>query len=500
MTPQEFWNKYINENILDIFDITCDFFSGKLPGEFLKKYDVGEVILETVGHHAKVKEFERVLKFLRLLKDKQPELYMENFQYLDDFLVDFYCFHRDHKQVEAAFANFINYPVQDYDQYFSSFKKLLFYQYTDLIDRAITENFDTVAGSNKLIGAPEYDLAICKLYSELEVLWEKNSNVFPKKRIDEVMERYGFDPDQILLSTIEQCIFSDVCDRESLERIFIEDKRRFRFMLQWHFMKYMKNKGVSFALSGRIFEKMLGYWEGNIKKKKRMLDLYFRVHPQKFEKHMVDLSGDMFYDNKPEMVAVLWGCVYIYDFLRSIELISQKTYDDLLEQSRRLKGIVIGQFVHDLWDYDFVHTWGRPGNVSETEFEEEHKIFRKSYSFKRDGFGEFRKEISAELIRIGELAGYIIEGGKQDKKGPDLSALEDLFDTPGEYEELQENFDEIDEYEGSQENIDDTDEYEGSQENIDDTDEYEPTKSWPKVGRNEPCPCGSGKKYKKCCL
>ena len=21
----------------------------------------------------------------------------------------------------------------------------------------------------------------------------------------------------------------------------------------------------------------------------------------------------------------------------------------------------------------------------------------------------------------------------------------------------------------------------------------------PKVGRNEPCPCGSGRKYKKCC-
>ena len=22
----------------------------------------------------------------------------------------------------------------------------------------------------------------------------------------------------------------------------------------------------------------------------------------------------------------------------------------------------------------------------------------------------------------------------------------------------------------------------------------------PKIGRNDPCPCGSGKKYKKCCL
>ena len=27
-----------------------------------------------------------------------------------------------------------------------------------------------------------------------------------------------------------------------------------------------------------------------------------------------------------------------------------------------------------------------------------------------------------------------------------------------------------------------------------------PVRLGPKVGRNEPCPCGSGKKYKKCCL
>ena len=27
----------------------------------------------------------------------------------------------------------------------------------------------------------------------------------------------------------------------------------------------------------------------------------------------------------------------------------------------------------------------------------------------------------------------------------------------------------------------------------------EPVKAQVRVGRNEPCPCGSGKKYKKCC-
>ena len=25
-------------------------------------------------------------------------------------------------------------------------------------------------------------------------------------------------------------------------------------------------------------------------------------------------------------------------------------------------------------------------------------------------------------------------------------------------------------------------------------------RSGPKIGRNDPCPCGSGKKHKKCCL
>ncbi len=32
-----------------------------------------------------------------------------------------------------------------------------------------------------------------------------------------------------------------------------------------------------------------------------------------------------------------------------------------------------------------------------------------------------------------------------------------------------------------------------------DPDKYQLTKGDQQPGRNEPCPCGSGKKYKKCC-
>lgn len=35
---------------------------------------------------------------------------------------------------------------------------------------------------------------------------------------------------------------------------------------------------------------------------------------------------------------------------------------------------------------------------------------------------------------------------------------------------------------------------------LDDYMASEPVRLSPKVGRNDPCPCGSGKKFKKCCL
>ncbi len=124
MTYKEFWNKYINENILDIFDLTCDFFTEEFPEEFIENYDVGEVIVETKGHQEDNKNFDNVFRFLEILRNNHPELYKEKFQYLDDFLIDYYCFLQDEANVRLAFANFMNYPTQSYNLYLIAFKKI----------------------------------------------------------------------------------------------------------------------------------------------------------------------------------------------------------------------------------------------------------------------------------------------------------------------------------------------------------------------------------------
>ncbi len=46
----------------------------------------------------------------------------------------------------------------------------------------------------------------------------------------------------------------------------------------------------------------------------------------------------------------------------------------------------------------------------------------------------------------------------------------------------------------------DEDMFESLANELDYLDFFEPYIADPKIGRNEPCPCGSGKKYKKCCL
>jgi len=40
----------------------------------------------------------------------------------------------------------------------------------------------------------------------------------------------------------------------------------------------------------------------------------------------------------------------------------------------------------------------------------------------------------------------------------------------------------------------------GVEEDVKERDEYIDIEETRKIGRNEPCPCGSGKKYKKCCI
>ena len=468
MTTEDYWNKYINGDILKIFDITCDFFSKELPEEFIENYDVSEVILETRGSHETAKEFDKVIQFSELIKKKQPKLYGKYFQYFDDFLIDYYCFHNEHSNIEKSFSNFINNPTFDFDQYLISFKKLLFYDHIDLLYVAINRNFKEINTSNQLMGNAAYDLALSRFYITLEGFHQRNhKSIFDRKMFLKLLDGYGFDFDEKFLSAVDVGLQENI-SKEKMLSAFQNDRNNFVITLEMYFLKYMQERNFSFALSGRLWDKVLEFWEENNNKKKCKPDDYFYVNTNELEKHLSNLSGDMFIDNKSEMIAVLWGSVYIYDFLKFAEIISQKTFDNFMETSKVLKGKVIGQYTSTLWSSNFVHLWKKPDSISTTEFIEEEKIFKKSIQLKHQKFTRLRSEITEELANIGSFSAYIIEGGKSTKNKSNSPFLDSFFESMSD--EKQEN-----------------------------TRIIEPVRTEKKIGRNEPCPCGSGKKYKKCC-
>ena len=482
MTTEEFWKIYTSRrDILKIFDVTYDFFSSDLPPDFVKDYHVGEVILETLGHNEDAKEFEKVIKFTELIQKKHPVLYSEYFQHFDDFLVDFYCFHLNKNEVEKAFLNFIEDPEKDFDKLLIAFKKLLFYQYFDTLDTTIINIYNTVKNSNKLIGGAAFDLAMSKYYINLENYYNKTDETKNFNRIEFVKSLipYEFNIQDEVHTAIDSGLCGCNLSKETIIDSFIQNRDNFILTIQGLFLNEMKNRNFHFVLSGRLWDKMLSFWEEQTKKKKQKPDEYFSIQTDDFDQYLSELSGDFFIDNKSEMIAILWGSVYIYDFLQSIDLINQSTYNSFKETSKILKGKAIATLMSDLWNSNFVHHWTKPDSISEIEFREEEKIFQKSIFFKNLKFKILRSEIADELKNIGELSEYIIQGGKTDNTSSN-NEFDDVFGFVRDSKKSKKK-NIIDQF-------------------IDgDYPKLEQTTIEKKIDRNAPCPCGSGKKYKKCC-
>lgn len=484
MTVEEFWDKYTNNDILEIFDDACELFSTDLPDYFIEEYDVEEILLEVRGHLETEKNFDKILEFTDLIKNKQLELYQNLFQYFDDFLIDYYCFKQDGEQVIKAFRNFNNDPLQDFDAYLTQLNRVLFYQHTEILEQSVNEDsYRLVQNSNKLMDGAEFDLAFIKMYTTLQRVYESKGKAPDIASFISTMEGYDFEFKESFASSLETGLFKPMLDAESINDLFKKDKEKAFTVIRSSFFSYMHSKDIQFYVSAKITDRLPSYWyEKN--KTTKTANAFFAIETSSFDKFIHSFSGGMFSSNESESIAILWGCVHFYEFLYKHNYISQETFENFLQSSKVIKGRIIARYLPDLWKSDFVHIWPKPDCISEVEFIQERNIFKKGMGLKYKPFGELRAEISDELAEIGELAYHIDEGAKQSPE-MNTSLLDSFFDS---HEQLAQNaFSVSDE------------EYPRELHRVNEDTDIPYVREEKKVGRNEPCPCGSGKKYKKCC-
>lgn len=461
MTTEEYWQQYIDRDVFENFELTCEFFSKELPKDFLEDYDEGEVILETIGHHIDDKKYPQVFKFIEILQEKQPRLYQEYFQYMDDFLVDYNCFQGDKEAVIRAFQNFLNYPLHQFDQFLQAFKTLRFYQYAELAEKAVKQSYEKVRDAEDLVADAGQYLAICRFYFALEEEYNQHKGAINVDSLLSVTSEYDFNFDVSLMNSIAKGLQISSLEVTELKILYENNYIEALFLIEGNYLQFMSQKGFSFILSGFFWDELLKYWFRE-DATPQTLATCFEIDGPSFEEFIAGYHSWLFEDNKHEMAAVLWGSVYVYEFLFQAGIISKEVFDNFCSIANRLKGKIIGIFISDLWRFDFIHGWERPDCISAIEFESEHSIFRKSFSFPTVGFEEVKGEIIDELSTLGDLGTHITEGAEES-----LNPRKGLVDNG----ELIHDF----------------------------LSATKPIRAEKKPGRNDPCSCGSGKKYKKCC-
>lgn len=469
MSAEEFWDVYEkSEDTLDIYDEAYSFFSKKLPDNFEEKYDFIEMISEILNNHETNKKFDKVIEFHNLIKNVHPHLITNFGELSETFIMSYYTFCKNKFDIEKLFTQEVNKSLDSFDTFMDNFKKLIYYQHTDIIDNNILVKYQEAWDSDEIDVEDVRKLAVFKIYHTLEELYLNylKTGSFEKNDFIKKLDEYKIEKENNILNLYEKIFLEEKIDVEQIHQLLVEDQLKLIRLLEIHFLKSMLKKGFRFPTINCIWVIMGNYWLKN----KTHNEPLFSINTEKFEEHLLELPDGFFSDTQSDAFGVIWGSVYIYDFLLENGIIKSEEYQVFLENNRTLKARYIVNYPHSLWEYNFVHHWQKPNGISEMEFEQETLIFEKSLNFDEYDFDSFRNEIQEELATLGELSTYIeheiVNINNVNKNNLKENNFfwddEDFFISPTNLKPIVKN-------------------------------------SIEKIGRNDPCHCGSGKKFKKCC-
>ncbi len=412
MTNEEFWDFFCIGDPTEKYDEICKFFSKKLDKDFLENYDYLTIIYSLLYELFQNNDFEKALEFIKFIEKKQPGIYQENYEILDKYLLNYYFYIEDKKQLDNVFSNYLKYRIINQLVYIDKIEKFICYQYYDIIDKQFFEKF------TKFPDIKEFSSELITIIFHYQLLLTLETAFYEKGKTKEnfIIEIKELFPTDINDNTsyyplrIAKELIKDKLYKEELQKQFKEEKVLFLFQVKIKFFKYMYEKNIKFNLSELMWEHTLNIF--NFKKEYSSPDEFFKVAPKRFQKYLNKYSV---YSNEDieQYYLVIWGSVYVYDFLKSMDIISDETYNHFIYMTKYLKGVAIYKQIKYLWNFNFIHSWERPDSISEAEFNAEKNIFNKTFDNYIYNFHYNKDLFEEDLENIGELSKYILDCDKK---------------------------------------------------------------------------------------
>lgn len=472
MTFEEFSNCENEYN----FDLTYKFATTKIPDDQLDN-DVLVCICERLLYLNKISD---MLKIIDALKEHNYDYYINCYAIFEFMRLLYFSFIRDEKEIENIFSVFIQHKTTFTELYYEAFDLLIAYQHTELLDNVFNKRLIDIKDVSEWERVSEE----FEFYSVVEQLYIEDSTCFHIEKCQNIIKHIEYKDEYIVFFT--DGLFGDKLNDSYIRDLCCKDSSFAFFALQGGFMKYMFSKNFSFSLSVKIWNECGSLWHRNIKERLKArakeeygenywydreeleqdleqvtIEDYFDVDLDEFYESVENSQGGVFNQDFAAAM-ILWGGLHVYEYLFELGVVSLATCANLQQFIRELKGDLIAKLIDkNLWQLSFVHSWEKPDCVSAEEFDGEKRIFEKSINIERGvSFKEVYSDIAEDLGTMGQLGEYIVKYSKNPRKRK-----------KSYFEELAERF-----------------------------DAQQPVRVEKEPGRNEPCPCGSGKKYKKCCL
>ncbi len=390
--------------------------------------------------------------FINWYNQKFPDDYQNRYEFVERDLIDYYFFSQDYISLQEHVGFVKRHPISGMDTITVRLLYQLIYhgKYDDAIDFA-KGVWKPVSESDELMGAPEHIFVLSLFAQSLQKYYKAvlSETEFDVQAFFTESEEWGFSDDKELQAVIIKAIEHDF-DFSFIEKAIHKKEGYHLLHMNMQFLKFMYQQyKMPFIFSEFLWHfvttnKIFG---------KHGIDDYFFIDAKTMDKHITERLDIFLGSNELEIFGQVWGFDFIIEFLGHFNLITKEQKQIMIENNLHFKDEVARISGENLWQMDFVFNW--PLNITGRDVEKEKHLFHSTFS---PDFNDTRSTWPDYNILYPEND-RISKELKLHKRNDFFHRAEFLFSPT---EPIRNEF--------------------------------------KNIGRNDPCPCGSGKKYKKCCL
>jgi hypothetical protein len=365
------------------YGILMETLDQKLSEDFIENSGMVTYLLEMLDELDSRNLIDQMLSFIGAIQTKQPDLYRDKYLYFDSFLVKYYLYRDDKEKVAESLVRFMEDPVNGIDYMIPLLDHLQFYGYRDIAVRLCKRTYLPVMRSPELIPGAEYDLGYLIFVDIIGTAYQhiRSGEAVDWDALVKEAEKYGYGGGQKNAADIHDRLIGELEGGSAFAASFRDDREDSIYALVWEFLKHMLDqKDMAFICSNHIINGVLEFLaERNPRSKESMSpSTYFVFSRRELDSYLAQMLGGFMSMQQARAIGILWGSVYLYDFLLSREIITDSMHRDIMETVGVLKKHVIKAFRKSLWKYDFVHRWTPPDSVPDDDFAAESELFSKT--------------------------------------------------------------------------------------------------------------------------